>query len=126
MNGPSYPIGVALVLISRGLEPLKDFKVAEAGDGTARITAWFSNEPQPTPKEVEAALPAAQAALTAAEQTKQELYNQQQAGIVEAKRAYARMQAIIDGVDTATIAQLRLAVKEIARDIQHLIHAAVK
>lgn len=52
--------------------------------------------------------------------------DQQAAGIVEAKRAYARMQQIIDNADTATIAQLRAAIKEMARDIQHLIRAAVR
>lgn len=97
-----------------------DFRLSEDRGGV--YLEWLSAARQPTAQEIEAAAPGALAAAQAEELEKQ----QQQAGIVEAKRAYARMQAIIDGVDTATIAQLRLAVKEIARDIQHLIHAAVK
>jgi hypothetical protein len=36
------------------------------------------------------------------------------------------MQTIIDGADTATTAQLRAAIKEMAGTIQHLIRAAVR
>lgn len=126
MRGPAYPVGVAMVLIARGLDPLKDFKVAEAGDGTARITAWFSAEPQPTPAEVEAELPAVQAALAQAAAEKQAADDQHRASIDEVKKAYARLQTIIDLSDIATTLQMRAAIKEMARDIQHLIRAAVR
>jgi len=105
--------------------PGRDCDLVDDGKGPY-IAAWRRQEKQPTLQELEAIFPVAKAAFDAEVTTKQTLENQQAAGIIEAKRAYARMQAIIDGVDTATIAQLRLAVKEIARDIQHLIHAAVK
>ena len=87
---------------------------------------WLSAHPQPTIKDIEAAWPAAQAALTAEAAARKAADDQQTAGIVEAKRAYARMQTIIDGADTATTVQLRAAIKEMARDIQHLIRAAVR
>lgn len=64
--------------------------------------------------------------LAQIEQTAKAIEDQQSAGIVEAKRAYARLQTIIDGADTATTVQLRSAIKEIARDVQHLIRAAVR
>ena len=64
--------------------------------------------------------------LAQIEQTSKTAEDQRQAGIVEAKRAYARMQTIIDGADTATTVQMRTAIKEMARDIQHLIRAAVR
>jgi hypothetical protein len=75
-----------------------------------------------TTGEIQAAVDA-HAATEAARKTADD---QQTAGIVEAKRAYARMQTIIDNADTATTVQLRAAIKEMARDIQHLIRAAVR
>ena len=64
--------------------------------------------------------------LAQIEQAAKTTDDQQKSGIVEAKRAYARMQTIIDNADTATTVQLRAAIKEMARDIQHLIRAAVR
>jgi TPP-dependent indolepyruvate ferredoxin oxidoreductase alpha subunit len=98
----------------------------ELRDGVPRIEQWSRPEKQPTTQEIEAAWPAVQATLAAAELAKKTADDQQTVGVIEAKRAYARMQTIIDSVDTATVAQMRLAIKEMARDIQHLIRAAVR
>jgi len=113
----------------KALYPGIDFEVdcilVEDGNGP-RIAKWLRAEKQPTIAEIEAAWPAVQAALAQAAQEKQAADDQQKSGIDEAKRAYARLQTIIDNADTATTVQLRAAIKEMARDIQHLIRATVK
>lgn len=91
-----------------------------------RIVKWLRVEKQPTIKELEAVWPAVQAALETKALELKAANDAQKAGIVEAKRAYTRLQTIIDGVDTATIVQLRAAIKTLARDVQHLIRATIK
>jgi hypothetical protein len=113
-------VNVALALQHLGFRVDVDFIASHES------LTWLSAQPQPTMQEIESAWPAAQAALAAAAQAKKTADDQQTAGIVEAKRAYARMQQIIDGADTATTAQLRAAIKEMAGTIQHLIRAAVR
>jgi len=113
-------ISDAQVLVFLGFVIDTDFVASEDG------IAWLSQQPQPSTQEIEAAWPAVQAALAAEAAARKAADDQQSAGIVEAKRAYARMQTIIDNIDTATTAQLRAAIKEMARDIQHLIRAAVR
>lgn len=92
------------------------------GNDTFRLDFADGTFRDATPKEVAAA----EAATIVEAAERKAADDQQSAGIVEAKRAYARMQTIIEGVDTATTAQLREAIKEMARDIQHLIRATVK
>jgi XkdW protein len=119
-------------MISESLQylfPNIDFEkdcLLEDDGNSLRITKWTRAEKQPTIKELEVVFPLAQAALLAEKERKQLEENQQQAGIVEAKKAYDRLQVIINSVDTATLAQLRLAIKEMAHDIQHLIRATVR
>jgi len=105
--------------------PGRDCDLVDDGKGPY-IAAWRRAERQPTTQELEAVLPVAQAALAAAEAARKAADDEQSAGIVEAKRAYARLQTIIDNADTATTVQLRAAIKEMARDIQHLIKAVVR
>ena len=102
-----------------------DCAIVDEGKGP-RIVEWRRAEKQPTIAEIEAAWPAVQAALAQAAAEKQTADDQQRDGIDQAKRAYARLQTIIDNADTATTVQLRAAIKEIARDVQHLIRAAVR
>lgn len=118
---------VAAVLESMfpGIDLVNECAIDDYGQGP-RIVKWLRAEKQPTMQEIEAAWPAVQAALAAEAAARKAADDQQSAGIVEAKRAYARMQQIIDGADTATTAQMRAAIKEMARDIQHLIRAAVR
>lgn len=108
-----------------GIDVWAEVLIADSGAGPY-VAEWKRPEPQPTMKEIEAAWPAVQAALAAEAAARKAADDQQSAGIVEAKRAYARMQTIIDNADTATTVQLRAAIKEMARDIQHLIRAAVR
>lgn len=92
------------------------------GDGTYRLDFTDGKSRDATGQEVAEAL-----AIAETESTEHKVADaQQNAGIIEAKRAYARMQTIIDNADTATTVQLRAAIKEIARDVQHLIRAAVR
>ncbi len=118
-------ISDALTHLFPGIDFRRDCIIQDDGKGPY-IAKWNRPEKQPTMQELVAALPAAQAALAATAAERKAADDQQSAGIVEAKRAYARMQTIIDGADTATTAQMRLAIKEIAHDIQHLIRAAVR
>lgn len=92
------------------------------GNGIFRLDFADGTFRDATAQEV-AAAEAAEATESAERKTADD---EQTAGIVEAKRAYARLQTIIDNIDTATTAQLRAAIKEMARDIQHLIRATVK
>jgi XkdW protein len=105
--------------------PFGDVLLQDDGSGPY-IARWNRPEKQPTMQEIEAEWPAVQVALAAEAQAKKAADDQQTAGIVEAKRAYARMQTIIDGADTATTVQQRAAIKEMAGTIQHLIRAAVR
>lgn len=112
------------VLKSMGFDH-NSFDLQDDGKGPY-IVRWHSSEKQPTLQEIEAAWPVVQAALLQEKETQRIADEQQQGGIVEAKRAYKRLQTIIDGVDTATIVQLRAAIKTLARDVQHLIRATIK
>lgn len=118
---------VAAVLQSMfpGIDLESECAIDDYGQGP-RIVKWNRPEKQPTMQEIDAAWPAVQAAIAAEEVAKKAADDQQGAGIVEAKKAYARLQTIIDNVDTATTAQLRAAIKEMATDLQHLIRAAVR
>lgn len=95
---------------------------ADNGNGTYRLDFSDGTKRNAAPAEIAAA----EAATIAEAAERKAADDQQSAGIVEAKRAYARMQTIIDNADTATTVQLRAAIKEMARDIQHLIRAAVR
>lgn len=107
------------------IDTMNDCIVADDGDGPY-IAQWTRKEKQPTKEEIEALFPLTEAAIKTEENIKTQARVQQEAGIAEAKRAFTRLQIIIDNVDTATIIQLRAAIKTLARDMQHLIHATVK
>lgn len=100
-----------------------DFVVVDKG---GPVVEWLAGVELVSMQEIEAAWPAVQVALAAEAAARKTADDQQSAGIVEAKRAYARMQTIIDGADTATTAQIRAAIKIMAQDMQHLIRAAVR
>ena len=102
-----------------------DCAIVDEGKGP-RIVEWRRAEKQPTIAEIEAAWPAVQVAMAAEAAARKKDDDQRRAGVVEAKRAYTRLQTIIDGADTATVAQMRTAIKQIAIDVQHLIRAAVR
>lgn len=108
-----------------GIDTLEDCVVVDDGKGPY-IAKWNRQEKQPTKEEIEALIPSVVESIRLEELANKQVKDQQDAGIVEAKRAYARLQTIIDGVDTATIVQLRAAIKTLARDVQHLIRATIK
>lgn len=108
-----------------GIDTLEDCIVVDDGKGPY-IAKWNRQEKQPTKEEIEALFPAVAEAIRLEELANKQAKEQQDAGIVAAKSAYARLQTIIEGVDTATIVQLRAAIKILARDMQHLIRATIK
>lgn len=98
----------------------------ELRDGVPYIEQWLREDKPPTVDEIKKAWVIVQAELESKEQAQKVVEQQQQVGALEAKRAYIRLQTIIDGVDTATVVQMRAAIKQIAIDVQHLIRAVVK
>jgi len=97
----------------------KDFVVIDDGSGPRLI--WYSQSNKPTEAEIRAAEPAALAAL-AAEDTKRVESTTARA---DAKRALTALDTIIAGAPTATTAQLRAAVEQMARIQKHIILATV-
>lgn len=95
-------------------------------DKDGPVVEWLGGVELVPMKQIESVWPAVQAVLKSEAAERKITDAQHKAGINAAKLAYARMQTIIDGADTATMAQMRIAIKEIARDIQHLIRAAVR
>lgn len=116
---------IADTLIYLGFIP-DDFEVSLTEDGQIKIAEWRSNKPQPTKEELAALFSVVSETLKAKETETKQAKEQQEASIIEAKHAYARLQTIIDGIDTATLVQLRATIKILARDIQHLIRATIK
>lgn len=92
------------------------------GNGTYRLDFADGTHRDATQQEIDAAT----AAETQEIADQKAADGQQQTGITGAKKAYSRLQTIIDNADTATTAQLRAAIKEMATDLQHLIRAAVR
>ena len=97
-----------------------DFDLQDDGAG-AYIKAWRRSEKQPTDAELKAAEPAALAALQAEEAKRIESTTARD----DAKRALAALDTIIAGAPSATTAQLRAAVEQLARIAKHHIIATV-
>lgn len=117
--------------ISRILETLyPDIQIGEQGaecsiamgaDGTPYIETWRRVEKQPTLEDLKAAEPAA----LAAEQAKAAERQEADTARADAKRALSHLDTIIAGAPTATTAQLRAAVEQLARIQKHVILAVV-
>ena len=90
-------------------------------DGVVRIVNWKRQEKRPTIDELKAAEPAALAALQAEEAKRIESHTARD----DAKRALEHLDAIIAGAPTATTAQLRTAVEQLARIQKHIILATL-
>lgn len=90
-------------------------------DGATRVVNWRRQEKQPTPEELKAAEPAALAAIESEQAKRVESTTARD----DAKRALAALDTIIAGAPTATTAQLRAAVEQLARIQKHVILAAV-
>lgn len=111
---------VARILIGMGYNSETDFEAHLRDDGTARLV-WLSKSPQPDERAIDDAAPAALQALQAEETKRIESTTARD----DAKRALSALDTIIAGAPTATTAQLRAAVEQLARIQRHLILATV-
>lgn len=111
---------VASILIHMGHVLDRDFEAyAESRDSVA--VKWFSQAPMPDEKAIDAAaleMEAAQQAevVKAAEST---------TARDDAKRALTALDTIIAGIDAATLAQAKAAIKQLAQIQKHLILATL-
>lgn len=97
-----------------------DFDLQDDGAGPY-IKAWRRPEKQPTEAEIEAAAPAVIAALQAEEAKRIESHTAR----ADAKQALAALDTIISGIDGATLAQAKAAIKQLAQIQKHIILATV-
>lgn len=89
--------------------------------GTGKIIVWKREEKQPTDAELLAAEPVALAAIEAQAVKVAESTTARD----DAKRALTALDTIIAGAPTATTAQMRTAVEQMARIQKHIILATV-
>ena len=113
-------ISMADVLQHLGFKPLIDFVTQNDGSGEY-IKIWLTDAQQPTQAEIEAA---ALPALAELEQIRLDGLADEQSR-QRAKAAYTQLQTIVDGIDGATLAQAKTAIKQIAQISQDLIRATV-
>lgn len=90
-------------------------------DGVVRVVNWRRQEKQPTMDELKAAEPAALAAL----EVQAVKIAESTTARDDAKRALTALDTIIAGAPTATTAQLRAAVEQMARIQKHHILATL-
>ena len=100
--------------------PLDDWVLTDIGNGPF-ISRWNRVERQPTDAELLAAEPAALAAVAAEEARRIESTTARD----DAKRALAALDTIIAGIDGATLAQAKAAIKQLAQIQKHIILALV-
>ena len=86
-----------------------------------RIAKWRRQERQPTDAELLAAEPAALAALAAEDVKRAESATARD----DAKRALTALDTIIAGIDGATLAQAKTAIKQLAQIQRHHILATL-
>lgn len=103
-----YP-GIAIV-------PGGDCEIVEG-----QIAKWRRAEKQPTDAELKAAESVALAALQAEEAKRQE----STAARADAKQALSALDTIIAGIDSATLAQAKAAIKQVAQIQRHIILATL-
>jgi len=90
-------------------------------DGVVRVVNWRRQEKQPTMDELKAAEPAALAAIEAQAVKVAESTTARD----DAKRALTALDTIIAGIDGATLAQAKTAIKQLAQIQKHIILATV-
>lgn len=111
---------VAKILTHMGHVLDRDFvAVQESRDSVA--VKWLAQTAQPDDKAIDAAA----LELAAAEQAKAAERQEADTARDDAKRALAALDTIIAGAPTATTAQLRTAVEQLARIQKHIILAVV-
>ncbi len=82
---------------------------------------WLSQQPQPDDKAIDAAA----LDLAAAEQAEQTKREESATARDDAKRALAALDTIIAAAPTATTAQMRTGMEQMARILKHLILATL-
>lgn len=116
----SYELPVVLRHMYPDVEFGEDVLLQDDGKGPY-IRRWSRVEREPTLAEIEAAAPAANAALQAEEAKRIESTTARD----DAKRAIEHLDTIIAGAPTATTAQLRAGMEQLARIQKHIILATV-
>ncbi len=116
----SYELPVVLRHMFPDVEFGEDVLLQDDGKGPY-IRRWSRVEKEPTLAEIEAAAPAANAALQAEEAKRVESDTARD----DAKRAIQHLDTIIAGVDGANLAQAKTAIKQLAQIQRHIILATV-
>lgn len=88
-------------------------------DGVVRVVNWRRQEKKPTMDELKAAEPAA----LAARQAEAAKVAESTTARDDAKRALTALDTIIGGIDGATLAQAKTAIKQLAQVQRHIILA---
>lgn len=110
----------AIEYLYPGIDFRRECLLVDNGSGL-RIVEWKRSEKQPTLEELQAAEPAALAALQAEQAKRQESDTARD----DAKRALAALDTIIGGIDAATLAQAKAAIKQLAQIQKHAILATL-
>jgi hypothetical protein len=113
-------LSVTLAHLFPGMDFERECVLQDDGGGPY-IKAWRRAERQPTDAELKAAEPAA----IAAEQAKEAQKVESDTARDEAKRAIQHLDTIIAGAPTATNAQMKTWVEQLARIAKHHILATV-
>lgn len=111
---------VARILMHMGYVTDRDFiAAAESRDSVA--VKWLAQAPQPDDRAIDTAA----LEMAAAEQAKASEKQEADTARDDAKRALAALDTIIVGAPTATTAQLRAAIEQLARIQKHIILATL-
>ena len=108
------------ILIGMGYSIDRDFVAFHESRDSVAIK-WLSAQPQPDDKAIDAAA----LELAAVMQAKEALKVESDTARDEAKRAIAHLDTIIAGIDGATLAQAKTAIKQLAQIQRHIILATV-
>lgn len=95
--------------------------IAMGADGVPYIETWNRADKPPTPEELKAAEPAA----LAAQQAEAVKVAESTTARDDAKRALTALDTIIGGIDGATLAQAKTAIKQLAQIQRNVILAAL-
>lgn len=107
--------GIVLAHLRPDAQPNTDYFCFDGG------FKWLASSPAPTEAELKAAEPAALAERQAAETKRIE----SDAAREDAKRALTALDTIITGIDGATLAQAKAAIKQLAQIQKHSILATL-
>lgn len=111
---------IAAILIHMGYVPESDFiATAESRDSVA--VKWLAQTLQPDDKAIDAAA----LEMEAAQQAEVVKVAESTTARDDAKRALTALDTIIAGIDGATLAQAKAAIKQEAQILRHLILATV-